>query len=350
MTIEKLSKVDSGFQQSPGPATPDIAHRFDPSSLFPSLRIGIFRFTFVVISGAGSPTPSAWRGALGWALQRRCCGKTGGVSACSSCQRSDTCVYFFFYEHTTSLSGLKDPPRQYVLGTIPGHDGEIVLELKLFNHATELINTLAESLTAVAAAGIDANGSKVRGELCRIEQIVPGRGCAVLFHHGKPQFSPRLHWPLADYLVAPPPPEAIWEVWLHTPLRLRKEKSYLQQIDWPHAFHCLAGRLSALEVMNGGHRMEEEKWTALMDFFDLPGTWVNDTRWREWSRRSNRQDRFIPMGGVTGRLLLHPPDSQRRNWWHWWRAAELFNLGKGTTMGNGRITIRPSQQRERIAS
>lgn len=326
----------------------NIQNAYSPEVIFKKLRLGIYHFNFDITSGAGQPTPSAWRGVMGWALQGRSCRVAWEDRDCQSCRYADTCAYYYLFEQRTKISGLHFPPRPYILNVLPGRAGAVRLEIKLCNFAAELVNDLAAALTEAAPRGIDAAGQKIQAELCRIEQILPKGKRTVLYNRGRRVPVQNTAYPLGDYLDAAPSDSA-WEIRILSPLRLRRKQQYLHCIDWPHAFQGLAIRMSALNVMNGGSRVDKQLWQKMMIFFARAEVSKEDMNWRDWRRRSNRQGQIIPMGGSTGRIKLRHSEESRATWWRWWRTAELFQLGKGTTMGNGRIVVHPQSASKRTA-
>jgi hypothetical protein len=47
----------------------------------------------------------------------------------------------------------------------------------------------------------------------------------------------------------------------------------------------------------------------------------------------------VPMGGRIDAVEVMLPQETAQKWLRWWRTAELFHLGKGTTMGNGALQL-----------
>jgi hypothetical protein len=45
------------------------------------------------------------------------------------------------------------------------------------------------------------------------------------------------------------------------------------------------------------------------------------------------------MGGIMGRSFIEPPWQEKEVWWHWWHTAAIFHLGKGTSMGLGKVSL-----------
>ena len=105
-------------------------------------------------------------------------------------------------------------------------------------------------------------------------------------------------------------------------------------------FHVLVRRLldrvSSLAYFHCGERWET----------DFPG-WIERaaavriaearTRWRDWSRRSGRQNRRIQMGGLVGPVTYEGDLAPYRPLL---ALGSLIHVGKGAVMGNGRMAVR----------
>ncbi|MBN2414928.1 CRISPR system precrRNA processing endoribonuclease RAMP protein Cas6 [bacterium] len=58
--------------------------------------------------------------------------------------------------------------------------------------------------------------------------------------------------------------------------------------------------------------------------------------WKDWQRKSNRQDRRISMGGFMGDVTL---EGDLEPFYPILKAAEVLHVGKGTVFGNGKVKI-----------
>jgi len=92
-------------------------------------------------------------------------------------------------------------------------------------------------------------------------------------------------------------------------------------------------------MLSGGDFLTENKYKLLGSFLNNSCQTEDADYWQDWHRFSSRQQRKIPMGGLLGISLVTPPIGFEQLWWKWWKVAEIFHFGKGTTMGQGRIQI-----------
>jgi hypothetical protein len=323
--------------QNPDPSPSDAAHHFDPVALFPDLRVGVYRLTFRPL-GCNKPNEhagSAWRGAMGWALQELSC--PFDAPSCSDCPFVERCPYYLFYVHEGDTPGFKDPPRPYILSPVLAKDGTVLLDVTLVGPAIFHLAMVVEALEKAALKGQKHRGGTGRYQLSSIVEYLPDG-------NWRPYHAQMVEgFGLGDWLNRSDPPRSPWRYRIHC-LRLRKNDHCLGEADWGYAFKTLAlRRLDVLHTMFGAKKSTGVAWKELKTFLSTPGEVQESTNWDDWHRRSSTQnDKLVPMGGLTGEIIVHPPVGQERLWWRWWRTAELFHLGKETTMGNGKVTLRHS--------
>ncbi len=313
----------------------------DPAVIFPMLRLGIYRFTFELLDGhpSASFSGSAWRGALGWSLQKLFCRQGDGI--CPGCACQSGCPYNELYEQHSRESGFADPPRPYVLFPLPSAtNGLLQVEITLIGPGCFFLPYIAAALEMAGNNGLGKGRDRRRLSFVSIEQRQPDGAWLNGYLLGKRTVLKRDSFPLADYLAfVPSPPAAPWRVEVVTSLRLRKESVNLGSLDLAFAFTTLGIRLDLLHILCGGNRMTQGEWQHLKSFLQEPGECRSTTHWHDWHRKSSTQKKLVPMGGVVGTILVTPSARKEQVWWRWWKTAELFHLGKGTTMGNGKIIM-----------
>ena len=317
-------------------ALPADSEQFDPALLFPGLRVGVYRLAFEPRSTINLPpyTGSAWRGLLGTAPKHLFC--PWEKKACRQCLVQHSCPYYILYEETSHESGFADVPRPYILCPLPEEKGLIGLELTVAGKACEFVPGI---LAACESAGqIGLGRGRLKFGLKFILQKLPDGSWKEIYGHRESISIEQASWLLADFLddSQPPPP---WKIELVTPMRLRKNGQNLDTPDWSWAFSTLGMRLSMLAYLAGGERFSPEQWSNIKFFLSSPGESNDYVSWYDWKRYSSRQKRHVPMGGLVGSSLVRPPEGAEAVWWRWWQTAHLFHMGKGVTMGLGKIDI-----------
>lgn len=306
-----------------------------PSQLFPRLRLGRYRFYLKPESKLRLPaySGSTWRGVIGQALSGLFCPLDR--CSCQRCNIRNACAYYHLYEAYSGEKGFNNIPRPYIFYPQKESVSELCVEATLVGSAGDFLPHLIAAWVKAGEMGVGPGrgGFTVK----EVKQLLPDGGLKTIFHPEKGADYERTVLPLSAYLSAQAPPP--WTIRMVTPLRLRVNGKNAASPNWPHAFFTLAIRLSLLNQRYcGGDRPNEDAWNDMKNQFETLKEGAALIRWHDWKRHSSRQKAKIPMGGIVGECLV-APENHTNFWWRWWRAAELFHLGRGTTMGMGKISI-----------
>lgn len=310
-----------------------------PDNLFPELRLSVFRFVVTPKGPISLPffQGSTWRGVIGTALSRLAC--PWPRVKCRTCTTHGSCAYGFLYEPHSMEKGFSDPPRPYIFSPLGKTGNEITVEMTLIGEALEFLPHILTAWIKAGDMGTGKGGGRFR--LLKVLQMDPRSGAKTVYREAKCADYHRDGFLLADFLRDDMPTNPM-SITLRTPLRLRNNGKNMGVIDWYRAFFSLAVRLSLLnQRFCGGSRPDGEAWSGIKTFFKTPGLTRDETRWLDWKRYSTRQNRRIPMGGLMGRCRMAPVHTPHA-WWKWWQTAALFHLGKGVTMGLGKISLEDS--------
>jgi len=68
----------------------------------------------------------------------------------------------------------------------------------------------------------------------------------------------------------------------------------------------------------------------------------NELHWRDWTRRSARQQQAMTVGGAVGRLTLHGDDTDLRVWWLLLHLGQWLHVGKLASFGLGGYRLLPA--------
>ncbi len=311
-----------------------------PQYLFEHIKITKLRFVFEKKNSIGIQgyTGSAWRGVIGKSLKKIfCCFKN---KSCKECLVKTNCPYYNLYEKHSIEPGFSDLPRPYIFYPVSVSDNRyLVLDVTLFAYGCDFVSYIIIACEESGKIGLGAN--RVRFCLKGVLQKSPKEDWKAVYIPGKKKEIDNFDFLLIDWIKTLPsvPKKERWEIEIKSPLRLRKHKKYLRDPDWGWAFVSLARRLSVLNYICGGSKLDVEKWLEIKDFLSSPGDIKNEIFWYDWKRYSSTQNRKIPMGGIMGKAFVKPPDSRRDIWWIWWHVASIFHLGKGTSMGLGKIKV-----------
>ncbi|HEX7380672.1 MAG TPA: CRISPR system precrRNA processing endoribonuclease RAMP protein Cas6, partial [Nevskiaceae bacterium] len=255
---------------------------------------------------------SLWRSAFGAALHRRSC--ITGAESCHGCPIKQHCAYGFLFEtpQPTAANGLvqhyHELPRPYVLS--PCHAGgrhaagtPLELELTLIHPAERFLPEVVAAMKELrlGPTSLHLDTVHLRGPEPAALDPYDAHALSTL-----QPFTP----------IVPAPPASATLRFDH-PLRLRRDNHYLRpdEFDFATFFTTLVRRASMLAALSGT-ALPDDDYAALAEA--ARGIRIEDTdlRWWDWSRRSARQQRRIPMGGIVGAIIVS--GSLERLWpWLW---------------------------------
>lgn len=307
-----------------------------PSKLFGDLPLLKLRFQVRHFDGSvlSEHKGSAWRGLIGWELRRLVC-PFDRRPDCRRCTIHEYCPYFLLFEDRSAMPGLSDSPRGYVIYAPADDQVEMSeLNLTLFGHCTKFLPVFIKAVFDGQSAGLGyaRNPYEV---LSVVENHPDGHERSL---SGDPDDATSVNGPftLRTWIEQSTGKSDRNSIYLMSPLRLRKKKKYLTDMDWPFFFSCLVRRLENLNcIFNNGAPMGKLLWQKIKPCFNEmnPGGTFS---WKELRRYSNRQRRKVPMGGIIGNAQLNGVSGVYLEWLH---AASLVHVGKGASMGLGKIDL-----------
>jgi hypothetical protein len=286
-----------------------------PTILLPDLRSTVFLFAPETAIRLQPFSGSAWRGAFGHSLKRLVC--AAGLRPCAGCPLMAECLFPRFF----GTEGETEGPRPFILAPAPTPRrgwlaaGEALpVRLTLLPGAERAAPYATRALIEAAACGLTS-------------QRVPFRLARMEAEDGAP-FAPRS-------LACPPQPEAV-RLRFATPLRLRLAGDLVTGATLVprHLVSAAARRLHGLgfaDFAGLGHAAREE--AAALAFAERRLGWLETTR------HSTRQAARMQLGGIVGEAVLDLGGTAHV--WPLLWAGTVLHLGKGASMGFGRIEATP---------
>jgi hypothetical protein len=289
-----------------------------------SLR-GIRRLDFTFAPSATLPAQpypgSAWRGAFGHALKRMVCAMR--LRPCEGCALSAVCIYpqFFGAEPTREASRPyilcpdRAPPDGLLRAGLPFR-----LRMTLLPAAASAAPYAVRALLAAAANGLSAR--RVALDCLDIRDVATGL-----------PIDPAAPLPEPQPAHCPPAPSAV-RLHLRTPLRLRLRGDLLTGISLApgHVVAAAIRRLRGLGLALPEGLAEAARREAATLRFESPRL-----GWLETTRFSTRQNTLMRLGGIVGEATLDLRDAPHV--WPLLWAISILHLGKGASMGFGRIEV-----------
>jgi hypothetical protein len=325
---------------------------------------------------------STIRGAFGMALRQTSC--VLRHQECPTCLLRSRCVYSYTFE--TSLDGENGKLRRYTSAPHPfvlnldTHPLGIQETGSVFSFGVTLIGRATDFLPyfvytfqrmgelglgkgrgtfevlrvlALDGRGADAEEVYAHGDLhmpaklLGVEDALEGLGMAADGRPGPGQSEQagRPGKPAGGGMGPSPQPrlgqEKAWEIEPEIIVRFDTPARFIQrgELCREPRFDLLAGSLlRRLENLVRFHCGGEGAWVYGSLLEDAAGVELvrNETRWHDWERYSNRQDRRMKLGGFVGRAVYRGPLSP---FLPLLALGTWVNVGKGTTFGLGRYRV-----------
>ncbi len=289
---------------------------------------------------------STLRGAFGVALLRSSC--VLRRQECPTCILRSRCVYSYAFE--TPQNGPGEQERRYAsaphpfvlnLDTRPLGDQEpgsaFAFGVTLIGRAADFLPYFVHAFQTMGETGI----GRGRGTFgIQAVRAVDGRETdGELIFEGQELRLPRATLGIEEALsvsdaIGPGP----LTLALITPLRLLQGGERCREPRFPVLVRNLLRRLENLVRFHCGYE-GPFPYGDLLERAETVRIARNDTRWYDWERYSNRQDRRMKLGGLVGSVTyagdLAPflPLLTLGQW---------VNVGKGTTFGLGRYRMVPA--------
>lgn len=305
-----------------------------PDKLFGDLPILKIRFDIRFSENTFLPEymGSAWRGLIGWELIKLICPFDKGRK-CNNCSINESCPYYVLFEKRTDMPGLKNAPRGYIFDCVnPKKDSPLTqLNITLFGSCYELLPALSKAVNKGQKSGIGYK--RIPYEVINCEIILPGDKTNTINHEDLQEISQTKPTPLKEWLAKETGDN--FKVNITTPLRLRRDGIYLRDFEIQFFLLSLIRRLEALNcIFWEGVPLGKERWNLIKENIPHHDELNSNIRWLDLKRYSNRQRRHVPLGGIIGSISIID-----KGLYHWFKVASLVHVGKGASMGLGKLEI-----------
>ena len=308
-----------------------------PTLFFGSLPIARYRLEISLSKPIDQSTymGSAWRGLIGWELQRLICPfeKRPG---CKSCFILEHCPYFRLFENQSLISGIREMPRGYIFSPSEGMDQTLQhLDVTLMGDCIRYFPAILKAIHSGKQVGLGP--SRITYHVASVCIILPGETLQTAPVDPDDLIGMNTAFSLSDWLAAAPGVLGAAAFAFITPVRIRKRGKYMGNMVWPYFFVAIARRLEALNCLfSGGDLLGKERYEAIADAFSGITTIQDHLSWLDYSRYSSRQRQKVPMGGLVGTAVFEASEA-----WllPWLQAASLVHVGKGASMGLGNVLV-----------
>lgn len=288
---------------------------------------------------------SAWRGLLGHALADAVC--TCDRKLSGHCSLESTCPYIELFEprfcsSESILQPHQSAPAPYLLrGSEGGRLGagqQLDVSLTLFGRARRHAGLALQALALGATQGIGRAAVPLKPTgLAEVDLLEVTRelSLAEVYRGASEPTLPLEHLP-------PWPGRIALE--FTAPVRIRLRNRYIgpDELAFGDLFAQLLRRASLLRDFHCTPPGDESKldfraWAALARELEFSGIRLD---WHDLARHSSRQGRKVPMGGITGRVVISGKAFEP--FWPLIWLGQYLGVGKGTTMGLGQYRCTPA--------
>ena len=279
---------------------------------------------------------SMLRGAFGVALKKVVC-LYKKEQDCKGCLLKKSCVYRFLFETGTQSLSISNPPHPLMLyplslGGKQMRKGSVYqFGFTLFGKAIDYLPYVVYAIMQMGKIGIGKGKGKF--ELVSIKKYISEKRKKEVF------FGQRLI-PIDKALEVKSIFKKKWKekkliLETITPLRLKVHGRLSDNISLKDIILAITRRLKVLSALYGEGEINLLKGILIEEMLkDIKIT--TDFKWQDFKRFSKRQDAYLHIGGVVGRMILTGNLSLI---YPLLKLGEYIHVGKNTAFGLGRYRL-----------
>jgi CRISPR/Cas system endoribonuclease Cas6 (RAMP superfamily) len=279
---------------------------------------------------------SMWRGALAPILHQSVCSQAPN-SPCANCSQVHACAYGSLYESQAppgfqqlASSGVPAPIALYVSQHTVKQNVLTIVEYSLLSHAILLLPALVQAALRLIARAQGLGPQRSRLQLAQLiwEPRAGDSDSRQILNPNAPlYFTP---------VQAPNIPPAPKQVNLRSlvPLRINHRGQAINTMTPQDFLRRLLRRMRLICRIYHYPAPPAELIALIEHVAPIASDWQPITQ----SRRSSRQQRNVPVGGLHGWMRFELP-TQARALWPWLWLGQFLHVGQGSTQGFGRFLV-----------
>jgi hypothetical protein len=290
---------------------------------------------------------STFRGVFGIALKRVVCALKR--QDCPDCILRERCLYTRVFE-TALAQGGKDAarnsaiPHPFVIEPPPetttrySKSDTFECGLILFGEFNHMLPYFVYAFEQMGKIGL---GRRVNGSRGRFKLIEVKSGGQAIYSNedGKLKASDAAKPLSAPLPLAESGTEKLVNIRLETPLRFKQGNRLSDGLPFEALVRNMLRRASSLMESYGDGEPPLD-YRGMVARAGAVAVVKSDLRWTDWERFSNRQERAMNLGGLTGAVTYKGPMDEFLPLIEF---SELVHIGKQTSFGLGRIRLAPPE-------
>ena len=286
---------------------------------------------------------STFRGGFGSTFRKVVCSQKN--TECQECLLKSTCPYAYIFETfppqgALALRNYESIPRPFVIEPPTERmteykPGEVLhFNLILVGKAVQYLPYFVVVFRELGSIGIGRGRKKYRlKEIAAVSEPTAKKEkiyscCDELMRNVD------LTMRGCDFWEVPAKKESL-AIDFETMTRLKFEKNFVQTIEFHVLVRNLLRRLSSLYYFHHDCELSLD-FNSLIRKAEDVAIIADHSRWADWERYSNRQEKRMNLGGVVGRV------EYRGEWYEFWpllKLGELVHVGKAATFGMGKYKM-----------
>jgi len=288
---------------------------------------------------------STFRGVFGHALKRVVCALKR--QECSECVLRSRCIYTLTFETPLSIempkgSRISSPPHPFVIEppltemTQFGKGSSIDCDLILFGETNNSLPYFVYAFDQMGKIGIGKRVNGHRGQF-KLKEV---RACGTQVYSDTDQKlnqndgARNLSMPVVSVSDEEHSKDVSQiRITLETPLRLKFKNRLKTDLPFHVLVRAMLRRISSLFSVYGNGEPDLD-YKGLTSRAENVRIVKNDLNWFDWRRYSNRQERSMFMGGMTGTAVY---EGELAEFLPLLDFCEKTHLGKGTSFGLGKV-------------
>lgn len=294
------------------------------------MRVARFEFNLKTLNSFGLPDfkGSTFRGKFGHVLKRTVC--VISHRNCEICELRERCAYPYLFE--TQNTKNEDVPRPFIIEPPLTHkrfflkEERMYMNIILLGKAIEYLPYFIYTFDRMGREGIGQDRGRYLLE--EVKSVGSDGSRAVIYSADAQELHNQFETIELDEFTSGLIPQISLQ--FLTPVQIKAAGKPVIELEFSVLLKAILRRYHSLRYFHGDG--SKERFDINWDEAERVETLHSDLKPERFKRYSNRQNRSIPMGGLTGSITYRGNLGQ---FYPWLKIGEYLHVGKGATFGMG---------------